>query len=300
MEENMVRVKNFENEKRYREREKVVTEIKNKISSGYKSDIRQYQKFCFKTDQEENLISFLDFLYYSIKKQKVKKSTWEKRLTALKKYFSVMYKTDFKKEAELMEEVSMIRSLYNEENFASLTKIEGKKRVNRNEMLEILSKLDIRKKAICMVNLITANRPSEMIRLKISDFDLENNSVSIYMIKQKDWHEKRLTQEVVILIREYIKKYNLKKDDYFVGSILSNGKGKEKYVSKKISEEAYRKMLKESTGWTAYNFRKTQVSSMHEKGADLPAIAKQTGHQSIKTISDHYLNVSDSTIDKYL
>lgn len=39
---------------------------------------------------------------------------------------------------------------------------------------------------------------------------------------------------------------------------------------------------------------------MHEKGADLESIAKQTGHQSFKTLSDHYLNVSDKTIDKFL
>ena len=31
------------------------------------------KNFCNKTDQEENLISFLDFLHYSIKDQKVKK-----------------------------------------------------------------------------------------------------------------------------------------------------------------------------------------------------------------------------------
>lgn len=297
---NLVKVKNFKNEKRFREREKVLSELKNKISEGYKSDIRQFQFYCDETEQEENLVSFIDYLYFSVNEQKVKKTTWEKRLTAIKKYFSVVFETNFKKELDFMEEVSLIRKLYNEERFSSLKRVEGKKRVNRGEMLEIISKLDIRKKAICMVNLITANRPSEMVRLKISDFDLENNSVSIYMKKQKEWHEKRLTQEVVILVREYIVKYGLKKEDYFVGSILSNGTGKEKYVSKQISEEAYRKMLQNSTGWTAYNFRKTQVSSMHEKGADLPAIAKQTGHKSIKTISDHYLNVSDSTIDKYL
>ena len=39
---------------------------------------------------------------------------------------------------------------------------------------------------------------------------------------------------------------------------------------------------------------------MHLKGTDLPSISKQTGHKSIQTISEHYLNVSDKTIDKYL
>lgn len=39
---------------------------------------------------------------------------------------------------------------------------------------------------------------------------------------------------------------------------------------------------------------------MHEAGAEAHTIAQQTGHQSIKTLTDHYLTVSNTTIDKYL
>lgn len=38
---------------------------------------------------------------------------------------------------------------------------------------------------------------------------------------------------------------------------------------------------------------------MHERGADLATIAKQTGHKSIKTINDHYLKFSNRTVDKF-
>ena len=73
-----------------------------------------------------------------------------------------------------------------------------------------------------------------------------------------------------------------------------------RYDSKKISEEAYRKFLKRTIGYTAYNLRKTQVSSIHEKGAYLPDIMRQTGHKSADTVNEHYLQVSDKTIDRYL
>lgn len=292
----LIEIPNFENEKRYREREAEIERRKNYISPGYKSDIRQYKKYCDETSQDENLESMLDFLYISVTEQKVKKTTWEKRLTALRRYMTVQYEIDFKEYPDMADDISYIRSMYNDEENKRLIKVEGKQSVNRDDLMDMIYKLDIREKAICMVNLITANRPNEMVRLKISDFNLENNSVSIYMKKQKDWHEKRLTQEAVMFIKEYIKEYDLSDDNYFVGRVYKNGR----YESTQISEEAYRKFLNRTIGLTAYNLRKTQVSSMHEKGADLSAIAKQTGHQSVKTISDHYLNVSDSTIDKYL
>ncbi|RST59933.1 hypothetical protein D5F11_009480 [Siminovitchia terrae] len=90
--------------------------------------------------------------------------------------------------------------------------------------------------------------------------------------------------------------YKLKPGDYFVGEVSQIGE----YKSRAISETAYRKNLKKWTGYAPYNFRKTQVLSMHVAGADLSTIAKQTGHKSLETIDKHYLEVSDPTLDKYL
>jgi len=42
------------------------------------------------------------------------------------------------------------------------------------------------------------------------------------------------------------------------------------------------------------------VVAMHAAGADLPTIARQTGHQSLDTLIQYYLTVSEMTIDKYL
>jgi len=294
--DNVLKVSDFENKRRFLEIEKEIEERRNKISDGYKSDINQYKNYCVKTSQSENLSSFVNFLFYSVKEARVKKTTWEKRLTALRRYFTVVYKTNFKNEEAVMQDVSIIRSFYNDEENKNLKRIEGKRRVNKDGLLEIINKLPSREKAICLVNLVTTNRPSEMVRIKIGDFDLEDNSLGVYLKKQDVIHEKRLTQEVVKAVGEYIKEYDLKIDDYFVGRIYRGGR----YESTQVSEEAYRKLLTRTTGLTGYNFRKTQVSFMHEQGADLSTIAKQTGHQSLQTISNHYLNVSDRTIDKYL
>src|SRR5699024_2336285 len=194
------------------------------------------------------------------------------------------------------DEIALIRKLYNEEGRERLIQEVGKSPVEINGLLEVVEKLDVRAKAICLVNLVTANRPNEMVNLKIQDFDFDANFVSVYLRKQKVWHNKRLKQETVIAIKQYIDKFKLQSDDYFVGSCLKNGK----YVSRKVSETAYRKQLKKWTGLTPYNFRKTQVAQMHSAGADLSTIAKQTGHRSLQTLDEHYLDVTDTTVDKYL
>ncbi|MEI3612118.1 hypothetical protein [Pseudogracilibacillus sp. SO30301A] len=68
----ILKVNNFRNEKRYQEREKEIEERENKISEGYKSDIRQYKNYCLLTFQPEGIVSFLDYLYISIRDERVK------------------------------------------------------------------------------------------------------------------------------------------------------------------------------------------------------------------------------------
>ncbi|GAE93130.1 hypothetical protein JCM21714_2171 [Gracilibacillus boraciitolerans JCM 21714] len=291
-------VNSFRNRKRYAERENFIQERSRKISAGYQSDITQYQNYCVATVQSEGLESMLDYLYGSVMDQRVKKNTWEKRLSAIKRYLTVNYDVDFASEKKVLQDVSYIRSLYDDIENKNLTRIKGKQRVDQEDLTNLINTLPIREKAICLVNLITASRPSEMIAMKIQDFDLDDNAVSIYMKKQKTWFDKRLNQLTVKAVKDYKATYHLKMDDYFVGRVYKNGK----YKSAKISTEAYRKFLHRTLGLTAYNLRKTQVSSMHEKGgADLITITKQTGgHRSTQTLADHYLNVSDKTVDKFL
>ncbi|WP_236015339.1 site-specific integrase [Planococcus soli] len=238
----------------------------------------------------------LDYLYISLTEKRIKKTTWERRLAAIRKYFSVIHRIEFKGETRVAYELSAMRKMYREDQYAHLLQVRGKSAIDKKELTTTLNNLPIRAKAICLVNLVTANRPNEMVRLKIRDFDLKNKSVHVYLKKQKRWHTKRLTQEVINAINLYIREYCLRADDYFVGRVYKNGR----YESTTISEIGYYKALQRWTGLTGYNFRKSQVMAMHIAGADLPTIAQQTGHQSLETWIQHYLTVSEITVDKYL
>lgn len=266
----------------------------NVIPKRYEGDIRRFEDYCDKTFQSPSCDTLLNYLSVSVDVHKVKKTTWERRLAAIKKYLQVEHGQTLNTEQKAV--LSKIRKVYSLEEYAEQTHIQGQPALDKKEIMDMIQNLDRRKKAICMVNLITANRPNEMVRMKISDFDFQTRSVRVYLKKQKEWHNKRLTQEVIKAVRDYIRAYGLKKDDYFVGRCRKNGH----YESVQIGEVAYNKSIHRWLGFAPYSLRKTQVSSMHEKGADLPSIAKQTGHKSLETLSKHYLKVSDSTVDKYL
>ncbi len=286
----------LETQKRYQNRKIHIEKKMEEIPKQYEGDIQRYKNYCCSTGQVIGAEAMLDYLYISLTEQQVKKTTWERRLAAIRKFLNVIHKIDFKGEAGVAYELSGIRKMYQEDQYAHLTQIRGKSAIDKKELTNMLYRLPIRAKAICLVNLVTANRPSEMVRLKINDFDLKNRCVHVYLKKQKRWHTKRLTPEIIHAIDVYIREYHLKADNYFVGRVYKNGR----YESTAISEIGYYQFLQRWTGLTGYNFRKSQVVAMHAAGADISTIAQQTGHQSLETLIQHYLTVSEGTIDKYL
>lgn len=266
----------------------------NVIPERYQGDIRRFKEYCDRSSQSYDFDALLNYLSYSIDEQHVKKSTFERRLAAVKKYLSVEFEmsmTDLQ-----VDHLAKLRKLFSLEEYSEQILVEGQAAFDKDEVLELIDRLDVRAKAICLVNLITANRPTEMVRMQIKDFNFPGRYVRVYLKKQKKWHNKRLTLQVIKEVQAYIRAYKLKADDYFVGRARKGGH----YESVQIGEVAYNKAMHKWLGFAPYSLRKTQVSAMHEKGADLPAIAKQTGHKSLETIANHYLKVSDSTVDKYL
>ena len=269
----------------------------NEIPAQYTGDIKRFRIYCTETSQPEDMEAMLDYLDHSMNEKKVKKSTWERRLAAVKKYLTVMNGQTYT--AEIREEIRKYRAAFRKDEHRDQIRVDGQPTADRSALVKKIMKEtedDTRRRAIALVNLVTANRPSEMVRLQVRDFDLVNHSVGVYMKKQGDWHEKRLTPEVVDAVRAYIQEYGLKKEDYFVGAVDRWGNRH----NREVSEVAYHKMIRGLLDVAPYTLRKTQVSSMHAKGADLATIAKQTGHRSLNTISRHYLTVADETIDRFL
>lgn len=293
MGEKVIRSRELQQRRRRAELDRKVQEI----PAQYAGDIKRFRAFCEDTGQPEDMEAMLDYLDRSMNEQRVKKSTWERRLAAVKKYLTVTHGLAYTDETR--DEIRKYRAAFRKDEHREQIRLDGQPTADQAALLEKIreqTKGDTRRRAVALVNLVTANRPSEMTRLRIRDFNLVGHSVRVYLKKQGDWREKRLTPEAVEAVREYVREYGLTGDAYFVGAVDRWGNREER----EISEAAYHKQIRGLLDCAPYTLRKTQVSAMHANGADLATIAKQTGHKSLETLSRHYLTVADETIDKYL
>lgn len=87
----------LETKKRYQKRKMHIEKKMEEIPKQYEGDIRIYKEYCCITDQIIGPEAMLDYLYISLTEQEVKKTTWERRLAALRKYLSVIHGIEFKR-----------------------------------------------------------------------------------------------------------------------------------------------------------------------------------------------------------
>lgn len=286
--------------KMQQQKDETIQAMKKKKLDMYKPDFNLFRVFCEKNFLALNFDSLELYLHELITQQHVRLSTFNRRFAGVKYWLVNQYGLQMTNEQE--SGVKMLRSLYNEEDYLRLKSMRGIRAEKQTDVLRLIDrydtgkKSDIRKRAICLVNLITANRPSEMVRLKVSDFDLENRTVQVMMVKQGDMKEKRLTLECVQAVKDYIKACELIADDYFVGAADKWGN----HTSRQISEVSYNQAIQSWLGFAPYTFRKTQITAMYQKGADIPTITKQSGHKSHQTIMEHYINLRSDDVDEYL
>jgi len=63
------------------------------------------------------------------------------------------------------------------------------------------------------------------------------------------------------------------------------------YNSDQINTNTYRQNIKKWINVAPYTLIKTQITSMHRNKAELATIARQSGHTSVQTISEHYIKL---------
>lgn len=266
----------------------------------YISDFEKFQGFCEVNCLKLNFISLNIYLHNLITIQQVKLSTFNRRLSGINYWLTVKYNQH--QTIEQKREMKLIRQLYNNEIYVHLKEKRELPAANQVEILNLINqydtnnKTDIRKRAICLVNLITANLPSEMVRLKIKHFNLNDRFIKVTSKKQDRISEKLLTLECIETVKSYIQEYKLQPENHFVGAVDKWGN----YKDKQIHEDSYSQSIHNWLGYSPYILRKTQIVAMCNKGASLSTIANQAGHKSYQTIIENYISVNTSDIDKFL
>ncbi|BAK15699.1 site-specific recombinase XerD [Solibacillus silvestris StLB046] len=280
--------------------EESIAQVINRKKAMYYSDFKKFVSFCEAEYRNQDFDSMEKYLHQLITVKGIKYSTFNRRAAGIKFYLSTVF--NLEQTSLQKKRLQIIRQLYNTEEYLRLKPMRGVRAEKQEEVIALINKFntnnksEIRKRAICYLNLITANRPSEMVRLKVSDIDLINRKVWVMLKKQGEMKEKSLTLECSLAIEKYIKAFKLNKNNYLVGSIDKWGN----YKNKMISERSYNRLIHQWLGFPPYTFRKTQITSMYNKSADLVTIAKQSGHRSLQTITEHYIEVDCSEVEKYL
>ncbi|MEY9979601.1 tyrosine-type recombinase/integrase [Lysinibacillus sp. RC79] len=297
-EESIIRINHFQDEKRIQEIKMLTKEKKRK---DYEGEFNLFKKWCSLNHYAIDFFGAEKYLLHEVEVKGVRLNTMNRKVAALRFYLAEIQGHI---ESEVFSEsVQAMRDLYNFEPYLE------KKGINpvtfamqKEEALSLIEKFntdkpeDIRIYAICLVNLITANRPSEMIRLRLKDFDFSRREVAVKLIKQKILHRKRLTVEALFAVQRYISSFKLAPDDYFVGKLDKWGN----YSSIQINANTYRQNIKKWINVAPYTLRKTQITSMHRNKADLATIARQSGHKSVQTISEHYIKLDSTDLDDYI
>lgn len=283
----------------------------SKILKKYQGDFNGFVQFCEEQGRELTFHSVLAYMKKTIVQDGCKRSTWDRRLAAIKKHLSVVHGISPTQD-ELLD-LRALRKFYNEDEYEGKRRMVGQSAEHKPELIEAIEALTIKKGgykkpdtrmiAIALVNLVTANRPSEMVRLKISDFNLKDRIVRVNIKKQGKDMNKVLTRECVAAVKQYIKDYDLLPDDHFVTKVTRHQtvvRNPSTAETEPMTEVGYNKLINTKLNMNPYVFRKTQVTAMHEAGASLPVIARQSGHENIETITKHYLNVRDREVEKYI
>jgi integrase/recombinase XerD len=169
--------------------------------------------------------------------------------------------------------------------------------VYSNEELEkILSAVDeekvtIRNKLIVYLLLYTGVRVSELVNIKIPDFNLLTGELKI-VGKGNKYREIPLNQKLLKVLKKYLntarKKNKLAEESqYLLLTERSSNMHRDtvNYVLRKIGEDLDFKL-------NPHKFRHTTFTLLLAKGVDITTISALAGHNSIETTNRFYLNVN--------
>jgi len=165
--------------------------------------------------------------------------------------------------------------------------------LSKNEVMRILKESTNNKhKCILMLIYSAGLRRSELIDLKISDIDSERMVINIRDAKRKKDRISLLSQNALMLLRDYYKEYKPK-------SFLFEGQNGGKYSASSIANVLRRAAKNAGIQKivTPHMLRHSFATHLLEQGTDLRYMQELLGHNSSRT-TEIYTHVSKKAIDK--
>jgi site-specific recombinase XerD len=230
-------------------------------------------------DRDLNTISkreVEDYLLY-LRNKKLSETTIHGAINAIKFY----YEQVLKKQKEFYQLQRPKKPIKNVTVFSE------------NEVTKIISAIsNIKHKAMLMIGYAAGLRISEIVNLKIKDIDSERMMLHIRNAKGKKDREVILSETLLLVLREYYKKYSPK-------DFLFEGQTGTQYSTRSLSLVMQQAKLKAGVKkeGSIHAFRHSFATHLLEGGTDITIIQKLLGHNDIKTTL-RYTHVSNVMINK--
>jgi len=138
----------------------------------------------------------------------------------------------------------------------------------------------------------TGRRLGEYFDVKVKDLDFERKVMMTKVLKRRKKVEKEaiLDDELIYLVKTYIRKNNLKLEDYLFRKVGY------RQIQNRIASYAKKAEIKHKVSF--HNFRHYFVTELFKKGWTYDKIAKLTGHSSIGTLATYDHTVASDIGDK--
>ena len=246
---------------------------------SYISHLRMASVF-FETDDLRSISQkqWFNYLFHLVNTKKIKASTQRQVVGSLKLYFKQVYDINYEFDSLIVSQ--------RENKIPEVFSVKEVKKILKHTH-------NIKHKALLSLLYGSGLRIGELLELKVHDINSERMTVRVNQGKGKKDRLTILSQNVLIVLREYFVEYKPKE-------FLFEGKNGGKY-----SPESARKILKTSkrranitTPGTLHTLRHSFATHLLENGVGLAHIQKLLGHQNIKTtlIYTHIANDSLLTI----
>ncbi|WP_291726080.1 tyrosine-type recombinase/integrase [Bernardetia sp.] len=219
----------------------------------------QFEKPIEKITQKE----VQEYLYQKIREEKISFSTQKQTVGAIKLFYKEMYKKDLQ-----------IDYLYPNRQEHKLPNV-----LSKEDVVRLISSPTNLKHRTILTGIYSAGlRISEITKLKINDIDSKRMIIRIKGAKGYKDREVMLSEQFLVLLREYYKAYKPKE-------WLFEGQNGGQYSTTSI-QKIFKKALKKANikqEATVHTLRHSFATHLLENGTDIRFIQEFLGHNSIKT-----------------
>jgi len=218
------------------------------------------------------------YMFYCLDHYKISEATANSRINAIKFYFE-----------QVLGHEKILIELPRPKKPLQLPRF-----FNQDEIASIINQVDnLKHKAMLMLAYSSGLRVSEVVDIKAKNIDSKRMSILIEQAKGKKDRMVKLSPVLLVMLREYWKKYKPAKDGY-----LFEGQNKNEAYSPRSLQlvlAAAKKRAGILKPGSVHALRHSFATHLLDKGTDVTMIMKLLGHNDIKTTL-RYLHVTNRDI----